>query len=182
MLNFRQKLLGTLTAVSVAVGVFGWLYISMASAVGRADSSLALVREKVADLERERHLARNFERILGERKEELARIETFFVDHEHPLEFIERLENLAKITGNSPALGVEGSPAERSQLTFRITLDGNETSITQYLKLFELLPYQIGVEEFTMQKIGGSGTTGTAPTGGREPDTRLTMIIVVKTR
>ena len=94
MLSIRQNFLGTLAAVFLAVGIFGWLYISMASAVGRADSGLADVREKILDMERERRLARNFERILWGRKEDLARIETFFVEHERPLEFIERVQNI----------------------------------------------------------------------------------------
>lgn len=163
----------------VAVLAFGWVYGSMALAVNRADSSLAEVEVRIAALETERKQARGLDRIIEERGEDLNRIETFFVDRDHPLEFIERLESLAKTTGNLIALGVEGTPTA-SYLTFRITLDGLEANVTNYLKLFELLPYEMRVEEFSLQKISGSSLSVSGST--KSSDTRLTAVISVRTR
>lgn len=170
--NLRQKFLATVIVTPLLVGVFGWLYIAMASAVRRADSGLAQVEASIAGLERERRQARIFERTIEGREKDLARIENFFVDHERPLEFIEQLESLAKVTGSLIALNIESPTAGGRDLNFRITLDGFEPNVARYLKLFELLPYEIKVQELTLQKIEGS----------RESDTRLTMLVVVKTR
>lgn len=176
--NIRQKFVLTIIISVLFVAVFGWAYLSMITALGRADSNLAEVEAQIASLENERRQARNMDRLVEERGTDLKRIESFFVDHEHPLEFIEKLENLAKITGSQIALGVEGQNSA-GQLTFRVTLDGLEQNIGRYLKLFELLPYESKIEELTLQKISG---TGVAKTGGAEPDTRLTMVVILKTK
>ncbi len=170
--NLRQKFLATVIVASLLVGVFGWLYVSMVSAVRRADSGLLKVEASIAGLERERRQARIFERTAEEREKDLARIENFFIDHERPLELIERLEGLAKVTGSLIALNVESPTAGGRDLNFRITLDGFESNVAKYVRLFELLPYEIKVQELILQKVEGS----------RESDSRLTMLVVVKTR
>ena len=167
--SIQQKFAVTVFFCLLFAAGAGWIYLSMASAVRRADSDLAAVRTSIAALEQERRQARGFDRIIEERGGDLQRVEAFFVDRERPLEFIERLENLAKAAKSQIALEAEG-PDSPGRLVFRVTLDGFEANIIAFLKLFELLPYEIQVEEFTLEKI----------LGAKESDTRLTAQIAVR--
>ena len=171
----KKKFIITIAISAALVGVFFWFYVYIASAVGQATSKLSEIEAQIIELEGERKQTRSLERILEDRGRDLERINAFFVDRERPIKFIEELENLAKTTGNLIALGVDNPTSSGQDLPFRITLDGSEASVSKYLKLFELLPYDIRIEDFSYQKI----TEGDKPAG---VDTRLTLQIIVRTR
>lgn len=171
----REKFTLTLIISVVLVGALFWFYAYMTSSVRQAGSNLAEIEAEITSLEEERKQARIVERILEKRGEDIARVNAFLVSRERPIQFIEELEGLAKATGNLMALAVDSPAGGGGDLLFRITLDGTEAGVSKYLKLFELLPYDIRIEDFSFQKI----TEGDKPAG---TDTRLTLQIGVKAR
>ena len=80
-------------------------------------------------------------------------LSNFFINYREPVEFIETLEDLAKKTGVilaiDLALGVPGA----NELPLRLNIEGSEKNVLRYLRLLELLPNQILVEDIGFQSI-----------------------------
>ena len=137
---------------------------------------------KIAQLEEEKKAAQSAKDLLKQRSADLARIENVSVNRKEPLEFIEALETLGRDTKNLISLDFDESRREENRLFFRLTVEGTEQSARQYLKLLELMPYQIQVEDVFFQKFLEEGKT--APNFSKDkskapPSHRLTVLIKV---
>lgn len=182
--NHRQKLLLTVILSLITVSIFGlvlgWLFIR----VKKASVALKETADKIALLETERKTARETQILFKVRAEDLTKINRFFVDRERPVEFIENLEKIAQKTKGQIVIDFDEGRSKEKNLFFRLTVDGSEAGTRKYLKLLELMPYKIGVENVTFQKI----IAGEMPAFPSRPkvlkDTkshRLTILIQVET-
>lgn len=178
--SLRKNIFFTVILAAMAVGAFAGVYVFMASAVNNANASLKEIGGKIAALEEDRRRVRILERIMEKREPDFARINAFFVSRERPIDFIEKVEDLAKRTGNAVALAVEGQ-ANGPELGFRLTVDGNEQSVARYLKLFELLPYALRVEDMVFQRLSG-GEASILPGAGATPTARLILVVKIRSR
>lgn len=176
----RQNIILTLILALVAVSPFGWVYVSMAASVANASASLREIGGRIAALEEERRQVRALEKMLEDRGADFARIDAFFVNRDRPVDFIEQVEDLARRTQNTLVLGVEGPADNSGELGFRLTIDGSQSTVSRYLKLFELLPYALRVEDLVFQRIAEGGR-GVLP-GPGTPTARLILVVKVKSR
>ncbi len=170
--SFNKNIVFTVVLALLAVGISVWVYVFVATAVQNADASLQEIGSRIATLEEDRRRVRILEKVMEERKADFARINSFFVSRERPIGFIEEVEGLAKQTNNAIALAIEEQTAKSPELSFRITVDGSEQNVSRYLKLFELLPYALRVDDMVFQRLSGS-EAGTA---------RLILIAKIKSR
>lgn len=168
-LSPRQSITFTSFVALTAIGVFVWAYVSMATAVGRADSSFKEIGGKIAALEENRKQARILEKMLEERKTDFARIDGFFVSRDRPVDFIEQVEDLARRTQNTVVLDVDETNGDSSELGFRLTVEGSESGVSHYLRTFEMLPYAVRVEDMIFQRLSGAAA-------------RLILVVKVKSR
>lgn len=168
-LSPRQSITFTSFAALTAIGIFVWVYVSMATAVDSADASFKEIGGKIAALEEDRKRVRILEKMIEERKHDFARIDGFFVSRDRPIDFIEQVEDLARRTQNTVVLDVDETGGDISELGFRLTVDGSESGVSHYLRTFELLPYAVRMEDMVFQRLSG----GTA---------RLILMVKVKSR
>lgn len=164
-------------ALVISVLVFG--LVSMSLNVLSADDELAAVDAKINELYQERRRAETVGMLLTERKDDIVRLRGFFLDRQRPIEFIEQLENLARMTKNTIALGVQEGSKDTSSLSFRITVDGTQSSIRTFVRIFDVLPYSITISSVTFQNQSAAQTaSGTDMQGS---PARLTGVIIAKT-
>lgn len=169
-----QKLIASLifylALVIASGGLFFWLNLRVQGSAAERER----IETEIASLEEDRRRARQAELVFEEKKAELERLKNVFISPEKPVEFIEGLEKIARGTGNSISLDLVSEKLVGGAFSFRISVEGTEESTAKYLSLLELMPYEIAIEEFTLQR------TRAAP-GGREKEARLSVVINVKT-
>lgn len=182
-LNPTQKFIAAVALSVLGIGLSGGIFWRLSSAVRGGTEMLQKIESKIAALESERKNARSFEVLLEERSDQFARIRRFSPSREQPVEFIEGLEALARDTKNLISLDFdEGRSKKNTELIFRLTVEGDETSPRKFLKLLELLPYEIRMEDLVFQQIvaGGIAQEEQKSAVGR-PTHRLFALISVKT-
>lgn len=161
--------------ISALMGLFSWFSWN----INRSEVLIRNIKSKLIALEEERKFARTARAFLKEREPDLKRIDQFAIDRERPVEFIEALENLARKTSNTLALEFDEGRSTAKHLSFRMTLQGEEENAHRYLKLLELLPYFIRIEELRVRRTvrqTPSGTQGTKTV--RFADTTLTFTVL----
>lgn len=181
-----QKFILTLALSGLLVLSCGWLFLKLAGSVYSAEANLSLVESKILMLEDDFKNARSLQKTLRNRSTDIENINNFFVDPSSPVTFIEELESLAKATKNIIALEIRDSQ-KRNILVFGVTLEGSESSVLKFLRLLEVLPYGIEVEDMSYQKLNiESGNLSFLVTKlksqGVIPVARMVLVINVHTR
>lgn len=180
-MNLKNLPLTTLIFVGVmlaSAGIFWWLY----RAVDNATVELANVRTNLKTLEDDREAARQISAVLENNEIAVERMQKFPVNAQKPLEFIETLEDLARSTGSTAALDLDSQKKSKTdELTLRVTVEGTRSGILTYIKLLELLPHIIHIDEINYQTVTDSrpaANSGAHGTGGN----RLLITLSVKTQ
>jgi len=180
-LSLSQKFILSTGLFAALVGIFIWGFWRLQRNIAHFTVGLEEASQKVISLERERRDARRTGSLLLTREKELEPLIQFFVDRERPVAFLEHLEEVARRTRNTLAVDVGQEQQDESALALRLTIEGNRKSLLQYLKLLELMPYQITVEDIAFQDISG----GASARSGKQtaaPSAQLLISIRVKTK
>lgn len=161
MSNFiSSKFFFTLLASAALVVSLLWAYLFLNQKSLTLLQDLNQIESKILSIEKERGSAKKSLAILKERQGDLARIESVFIKKAGAVDFVEELEILAKRTNNSFVIDLDETKSrEENKLIFRMAVDGTLNSVLKYLKLLELLPYKIEIENLTLQKTDSEKTT-----------------------
>lgn len=100
-------------------------------------------------------------------------------DKEKPLEFIEALENIARLSGSL----IEITPIEgRDSLSvFLIAAEGDFPSLFKFLKLAEVMKYHVTIEEANFEKRVGSGSFGSIAQSASSAGGPMRLNLTLKT-
>ncbi len=110
-------------------------------------------REKLAMNEKELQNATSLKGLINEINDDKKIIDTFFINKESAINFIENLESIARQTGASVKIenaNIEGAGGD--SFSFQINLEGEFRQIFQYLILMENTHYLIDVKKTTLIK------------------------------
>lgn len=173
-----RKLIAGSAVALVIVSATAWIFWRVGLGVWQADFILGEIQSKIDGLSEERRRARALEEVLVSRKDDLARVNGFFVDRERPIAFIESMERAAARTQNSIAIDVDERTGEERTLSFRVTAEGDEANLLKYVRLLETLPYKIETEEVVFQRIAADS----ARLAGPRPAGRLLLSLRVRAR
>lgn len=167
----------------LAVAVSIWLFLNL---LGRVTVLRGEVNElviRIAEGDARRKAARESTFVLESRKEQLKRLDKFFIKKDQPVPFVEKLESSAKKLGNKFTIELDENKKAGENMFFRLSISGSESSVKNYLHFLELLPYKIKVEEIFWQRAipesGGLQNFPVSPAGIKMTDT-LTLLISVK--
>lgn len=155
-----QKLIyaATFSFLTLGGGMGGlWL---LSRSVTRTQASIQRIRNEILMLEEERRFARAVQSFLDKRGDDIAGLDKIFIDRERPVEFIETVENLARTTGNRLTIEFNEGVSTKTILSFRLTIEGAESSTKKYLELLELLPHIIKIENLSFQKYSDPTYSG----------------------
>lgn len=146
--TFLISVLISLAGVGASAAFF-WYVSAQVRAVG---TELERIEAEIASREEERTSARNSEELRERRSEDISRLETFFVDRERPVAFIEALEDLSRKTGNAISLGADEKSSRSGWIAFRLIVEGTPDKTLGYLKLLELMPYRIEIDDLAFRR------------------------------
>lgn len=175
-----QRLVATTAAMAILIAALAAGILCLAQRVYTFRRELIAAEANVVTAEANRVSTKRASAILKENEAGIARIERFFIDREQPVEFIERLEAVARATRNKISLNVNEAGNGANSLSFRVRLEGTAASVRTMLHALELLPYQLSIDEiaFTQSETGWSAVGNAPPLGA--PAT-LSFLISVKT-
>src|SRR3989338_90725 len=134
------------------------------------------IREGIASLEAENGAIRDFQAVRSRRADDIGRINKFFIEKDRPLDFIESLEYLGRITQTALAIDAGGMSKESDYFTFRFAIDGDLENTFKFLSLLEQIPYNILISSFTVSPTEGD------PQNPEARRTRLSLTIKARTR
>ncbi len=179
--SFQKLLISAAISTVVLLSAFG-VYVWTYKSAGDFREQLVELELEVQKLELERQLARKFSGLAKERGGDITRIKKFLVDRERPVVFIEDLEGLAQKSQVLLALDFDEGKSKGNELFFRVTADGSERALHKFIAALELVPYEITLNEFLLQKISEKeipAAVGPAPEtssrygAGRKPPAKI---------
>ena len=183
MKKIQNKLFLTSAFALIAVLIFGWIFWSLVLSVQNLHLAIDGIKSGSVFSDSQVKDVKTSAEVIDRRGSDIARINGFFVSKANPVSFVENLETLAAKTGNNFAIDLDENKSKQGDLYFRLTLEGDGSSVTKYLQLLELLPYKISVESLNLQKGGemaNSSLTLRAKLANPKPTHRLILLISVK--
>lgn len=148
-----KNLIATILFSSIFVILSVWVFVWFALRVWDMPFDIQVAKSRAAALDMERKEARAMSILFEERREAIERFSKFFVNYREPVGFIETLEDLARKTGVILAIDLALGAPGANELPLRLNIEGSERNVLRYLRLLELLPYQILVEDIGFQSV-----------------------------
>ncbi len=139
-------------------------------------TEIQIIREEIASLEAENGAIRDFQAVRSRRADDIERINKFFIEKDRPLDFIESLESLGRVTHSTLAIDAGGLSKESDYFTFRLAIDGNQENTFKFLTLLERMPYTIIVSSLAVSNLEGG------PQNPEAQRTRLSLTIKARTK
>lgn len=173
-----QKFAVASVAAFTVVVLAAWGFGRAVAVVRHGRIMQADIRQKIDVLADERQRARSSQTLLNDREGDLRRINAFFVDRESPIAFIEAVENAARKTGNTVVLDIDEQAGGDTVLRFRLTLEGKESGLGDFVTVLELLPYRIDVQDMVFQSM----MTETGSVASDKAPARLLLSLDVSAR
>lgn len=137
----------SLIGVFVSVGAFVFLH----SRIQAARGALQDIATEIGTREMARRNARALAQILAARERDIERVQSFFIDRDRPVEFVETLERLATTAGVALEISVDEGVGRDTPLVFRLSVKGARVRVLQYLGLIETVPHAVRVAAFQYQ-------------------------------
>lgn len=173
-----QKFVFTVSLAIVGVGLLAWFFWWTVRTVDSVRLEIAEINSRIASREEQRKSVLAFARLVEGRPHDFERIVGHLIDPSNPVTFIEALEGLAKKTQNKIKLDVGSATISEGELIFNVAVEGTKQNVFKYLKLVELLPYELTIEGFD---FNASGTRTQSAGTGAPSRTELQTILRVKT-
>lgn len=149
----RQKL------IAVSAGSLGicaacvWFFWFFASAVLRDDAVRAAIQTRLDGFAQDRASAQAASALGAEKHGEITRITGFFADREHPVIFLQALEDIGRAIGAAVAIEVDDGANDSEHLGFRVLVEGSaEDSAVRYMRLLAHLPFLMTVTQMSEEK------------------------------
>lgn len=180
-LTARQRFILTAALVATASSGAIAVFFLASQTVRSSRAALQAIETNIHFLEQEHASGMQIAQALGRRTRDVERLKKFFVNPERPLDFIEKIEDVARRTGNGISLALDQSRAEPKTLFLRLALEGGDSNIASMLSLIDTLPYDIEVRQMNYETLGER--SGQIPIAqGAKASARMTLVIGVKTR
>lgn len=167
----QHKLAAIAAAALVMISFAAWGFGRAVAGVRQGEAARRIVQEKITDAAEQRRQARISGALLQQRNKDLARIARFFVNRKNPIAFIEAVERAGAETYSDTHLDIDEGRSSEWTLRFRFTVQGAKDDLLRFVRVLELLPYSIDMQEMVFQDIvpdgsGGSREQGLAARGG----------------
>ena len=158
-----QKFAVAAAASFAVVALSSWGFFRAVAGVQQGHGVQADIRQKIDTLAEDRQRARASETLLTERESDISRISAFFLDRSNPIAFIEAVERAAEKTGATITLDIDEQAGGDNALRFRLALEGGENVLYDFVRVLELLPYKIEIQDMLFQNVSSEST----PSQGR---------------
>lgn len=172
----KQKLIATVTVSAVALGACLWGFWVVANGVLRDDAVRADIVARLDALAADRAHAQAVSALRALRQEDSARVATFFIDRTRPIQFLQALESVGRVTGAAVAIDVNDAGSDATHLGFRVIIEGGRQDMVRFLRILERLPYLITVTEINEERKSPDARASS------DPSDRLVVSLRVRTQ
>ena len=177
----RFVLMGALLGIVIlACGAgYWWMY----TGIGRFSGSVDALAEKISSHDQDRIRANHIGATLKQREQEIARIRGLSVSRTQPINFIEDLEAIGRATGSTVKVTANEAIDGADVLIFHIASDGSSSNFRRMVRLIELMPYKVAIDDVSYQSGGreSSGSGLLAVPGEGSSRATITVTLRVKT-
>ena len=180
-MNFSplQKLISTIILALLIMGTAAKLYGMLVANITAMNEKNSMLENKIANSEEDQRHAHTLSVLFESRKDAIERIKQIFVNRERPVAFLDDLTSLGNNTGNKIALDYLENESTEALLSFRLTVEGTEGTIIKFLRILELSPYSVAIQELNWEKLNEENVSRNAPP---VPPIRLTLRLTVAVR
>ncbi len=141
------------------------VYTFSLSVINRKISSIELAYSNTANTLATEEESRLIKNIADQNFESIDFVNKYFVQKGDEVGFIEDVENLAKslgikfnIVSITPVRPLEGS--ESTEISIKMNVEGSWSGAVRFLDKLEKMPFGVMVQNFNLDKSGGSSWTG----------------------
>ncbi|MDP3769395.1 MAG: hypothetical protein Q8R40_00465 [bacterium] len=136
----------------IAIALLGFTFMYLSNNVLKSRAELGNTVTQISSIEKNQARLVRTSDLLNKRSADIARLTALSVNRDRPLQFIERMEQIGRITNTVLSLNIDETKSTAESLMFRLVIDGTDTSVRKMLRLIEALPYQITIENLSFQK------------------------------
>ena len=169
----------SIVAASLSMLLWVCVFWFLISGIVQGGADSAGAQGEISRLVQTRANAKAAAAVMRERRDDILRIQNFFVDRERPIAFLKSLEGIAGALGVTLAVDVDSTEDDKNSLAFRLALGGTREGVMRALALIERMPYGVVVQDASYEEVSSSGTGSTVRSGGT-PSSRLTLLIRVR--
>lgn len=147
--------IGTALALAAVIAAYAWVY-------GRiADSTLALQRSDadIASRRKEQEQAGDLKTLLREHRGDFDRMRALSVSRANPAAFLKKFESIAAAARTAITIDLDNREIAADTLAFRFAVEGAEENVLAVLKLIETAPYELTIDDLSIQYAEDSAKT-----------------------
>ncbi len=142
----------TIAAVVIINILAFWAWFYFVSAIWSQTTTIKAEKQKMAATEEELKNAALLKNLVNEVQNDKEAIDSFFINKDTAINFIENLESIADKANVSSSVGSSNIDEAADNLNLQINLKGEFSQIFQYLTLLENTHYIIDVTRLNLLK------------------------------
>ncbi|MDP3769679.1 MAG: hypothetical protein Q8R40_01910 [bacterium] len=173
-----KRLIITSGIYAFVIGALGFGFWFISSNVRDYQNNLGQTVTKISSIEADFQRISKITDLLKTRSADIGRLQQLGVDRKRPLQFIETIEKIGRLTNTKIALSVTDAKSTSDSLFFGATIEGSEQDVRTMLALILSLPYQINMDSLAFQRADTSASRGSVSI----PPARLVLTMKVKTQ
>lgn len=161
-LNPGQKFFILLSCYALVVAAIAGAYFLMHQRIRALVSELADRDVRIASQRKEQRQTGALLGLAQDHAADFARLKAFRVNRSNPAEFLRTFEALASRTRTNIKISLSGDTAGEDMI-FQFAVEGAEKNVAAMLALIEHAPYELVIEDLSVQKVKGDGGSDNAP-------------------
>ncbi len=129
------------------------IYSAMLYFVKVEKSEIVVLEENIENKQQLEQNASSIKHLILDTKKERSELNSYLVDSNELVGFIEKLESVGKHSGVSVKLSSVEEKKEDGLITINLSADGKWKEVAYFLKLIEALPKKINIERVVFTKL-----------------------------
>lgn len=141
-----------MSAIVALIAAYVWMYGYV------ANSAFELLQSDtdIASRRKEQQQAGALKTLLREHSADFDRIRALGISRTNPVAFFKKFETLGAVTRTAIAIDLDNRETAGDMMAFRFTIEGAEENVADVLKLMESAPYQLIIDDLSIQRIEDS--------------------------
>lgn len=157
------------TGMAIAAAALACVWMYRRTAV--LASELARLDIEIASQRKEQQQTGSLTALLQKRSADFDRVRNLRISRANPAPFFQALETLAVQTHTAIVINLDNSGTASESMAFRFVVEGTQSNVADMLALIEHIPYELAIDDLSIEKV----------LNGRSSMTRLTVGVRVKT-
>jgi len=154
-------------AIAAAALACVWMYLRTAVLA----SELARLDIEIASQRKEQQQTGSLTALLQKHRADFDRVRSLSISRTNPAPFFQALETLAVKTHTAIVINLDNRDTASESIAFRFAVEGTQSNVADMLALIEHVPYELAIDDLSIEKV----------LNGRSSMTRLTVGVRVKT-